>query len=88
MAMRLLLLLVLSLLLCGVARCQEPNGQVHGFVSFSTTRVEVQEDSGNPVTTIQLPLVREVGSTGTILATVEVSTCVNNTCYTNSQVLW
>ena len=52
---------------------QTPDGQVYGFVSFSTERVEVDEDSGNTVTTVQLPLVREVGTTGTILATIGVS---------------
>ena len=52
---------------------QQPDGTVYGFVSFSTTRVEVQEDSGNLFTTVQLPLVREVGTTGPIIATVEVS---------------
>ena len=49
------------------------DGQTYGFVSFSTESVEVQEDSGNTVTTVQLPMVREVGTTGTILATVEVT---------------
>ena len=63
------LLLALS---AGFACGQEENGQVHGFVSFSTARVEVQEDSGNAVTTVQLPMIREVGTTGTILATVQV----------------
>ena len=55
---------------------QEENGQIYGFVSFSEARVEVQEDSGNAVTTVQLPMVREVGSTGTILATVQVRLCI------------
>lgn len=59
-------------MLNGFARAQEDNGQVNGFVSFSTDRVEVQEDSGNTVTTVQLPMVREVGTTGTIIATVQV----------------
>lgn len=61
-------------MLNGFARAQEDNGQVNGFVSFSTDRVEVQEDSGNTVTTVQLPMVREVGTTGTIIATVQVRT--------------
>ena len=65
------LVLSLSLMVCTV-KGQEPNGQVYGFVSFSTDRVEVHEDSGNAVTTVQLPLIREVGTTGIILATVEV----------------
>ena len=42
-------------------------------MSFSTARLEAEEDSGNTVTTVSLPLVREVGTTGTVLATVEVS---------------
>ena len=62
----------LLLIFAGFVSAQEPNGQVYGFVSFSTQRVEVEEDSGNAVTTVQLPLIREVGTTGTILATVEV----------------
>ena len=65
------LVLSLSFMVCTV-NGQEPNGQVYGFVSFSTDRVEVHEDSGNEVTTVQLPLIREVGATGTVLATVEV----------------
>lgn len=36
--------------------------------------MEVQEDSGNVVTTVQLPMIREVGTTGTIIATVQVRT--------------
>lgn len=58
----------------GFTCAQEHNGQLHGFVSFSTDRVEVQEDSGNVVTTVQLPMIREVGTTGTIIATVQVRT--------------
>lgn len=64
---------LLALLNAGFARAQDVNGQVYGFVSFSTDRVEVREDSGNAVTTVQLPLVRELGTTGTVLATVQVS---------------
>ena len=71
------LVLLLPFLL-STADGQTPDGQVYGFVSFSTERVEVHEDSGNTVTTVQLPLIREVGSTGTILATVEVSTIVDD----------
>lgn len=42
--------------------------------------MEVQEDSGNVVTTVQLPMIREVGTTGTIIATVQVRTgCVYST---------
>ena len=75
--LRFLFPLVLLVLGGRIARGQAPNGQVHGFVSFSTGRVEVQEDSGNAVTTVQLPLIREVGSTGTVLATVEVHSHVS-----------
>lgn len=67
--------ILLILLWASLAFGQETDGTVYGFVSFSTSRVEVQEDSGNFVTTAQLPLVREVGSTGQILATVQVSVC-------------
>ena len=67
------LVALLALLDARFARAQEVNGQVYGFVSFSTERVEAREDSGNAVTTVQLPLVRELGTTGTVLATVQVS---------------
>ena len=76
--------LLLAALCAGFVRGQQVNGQVngqvHGFVSFSTQRVEVQEDSGNAVTTVQLPMVREVGTTGTILATVQVRLILRFLC--------
>ena len=64
--------LLLLAITAGVVHSQEADGQLYGFVSFSTQRVEVHEDSGNTVTTVQLPLIREVGTRGTIIATVQV----------------
>ena len=49
------------------------NGSVNGFISFAATQMVVDENTGMSFTTVRLPLVREVGSSGNVFATVIVS---------------
>jgi len=72
------LLLLLSALLPEQGSAQSPNGQVNGFISFSVTQLVVDENTGASFTTVQLPLIREVGTSGTVLATVDVSSICNS----------
>lgn len=51
---------------------------MNGFISFSVTQLVVDENTGASFTTVQLPLIREVGTTGTVLATVDVSSICNS----------
>ena len=72
------LLLLLSVALPEQGSAQSPNGQVNGFISFSVTQLVVDENAGASFTTVQLPLIREVGTSGTVLATVDVSSICNS----------
>ena len=65
--------LFLILLLFNCTPVLSQNGSVNGFISFAATQVVVDENTGVSFTTVQLPLVREVGSSGNVFATVDVS---------------
>lgn len=63
---------LLSLLLPR-ALAQEDNGQVHGFISFALPVLVVSEELSEETTSVLVPLAREVGDTGRVLAAIEVS---------------
>ena len=65
--------LFLLLLLFNCTPVLSQNGSVNGFISFAATQVVVDENTGVSFTTVRLPLVREVGSSGNVFATVDVS---------------
>ena len=65
--------LFLLLLLLNCTPVLSQNGSVNGFISFAVTQVVVDENTGGLFTTVRLPLVREVGSSGNVIATVTVS---------------
>ena len=65
--------LFLLLLLFNCTPVLSQNGSVNGFISFAVTQVVVDENTGGLFTTVRLPLVREVGSSGNVIATVTVS---------------
>ncbi len=52
---------------------QSDDGQVHGFISFSLPELTVSEETSEQTVTVEVPLVRQVGTTGRVLATVAVS---------------
>ena len=76
-----LLLFLLCALLPEQGSTQSPNGQESGFISFAITRLVVDENVGVSFTTVQIPLVREVGSSGIVLATVDVSDSHPHLCH-------
>ena len=63
-----------------VAQGQNANGEVFGFVSFAVSELTVEEGApgATGTTIVRIPLVREVGSSGVVLATIEVSQRCNN----------
>ncbi len=59
---------------------QADDGQVYGFISFAVPMLTTSEENAadSEFTTVLVPLVREVGTTGQVLVTVEVSHAGSN----------
>ena len=66
-------IVILLLMVVSHVQSQEPDGQTHGFISFAVPRLVVEEEDGSQFTNVLVPLVRQIGSEGTVLATVGVS---------------
>ena len=50
------------------------DGQTNGFISFAVSRLEVEEDGSDPAfTTVSIPFLREVGTSGRVFASLNVS---------------
>ena len=61
------------LLVCSLAVPILSTGVENGFISFKFSKLAANEDSNADFTTVSLPFIREVGSSGNVLVTFKVS---------------
>ena len=64
------------LLVCSLAVPIFSTGVENGFISFKFSKLAANEDSNADFTTVSLPFIREVGSSGSVVVTFEVSCLV------------